>query len=91
MSVRLLSRPSRPSSISMMSLRDYVKHFCNARNDILHIQDIEIINPFCDGINNVKTVEEIGMKKAKTVARLLESRGKGPSRKRDDWEVNTTK
>jgi hypothetical protein len=50
-------------------------------------------------------VEEIAMKKPKTVAdllavadvcieasearsRLLESRGKGPSRRRNDWEVN---
>jgi hypothetical protein len=28
------------------SLRDYVKRFCNARNAIPHIQDIEIINAF---------------------------------------------
>jgi hypothetical protein len=28
------------------SFRDYVKRFCNARNAILHIQDIEIINAF---------------------------------------------
>jgi hypothetical protein len=28
------------------SLRDYVKHFCNARNGIPYIQDIEIINAF---------------------------------------------
>jgi hypothetical protein len=57
MSVRLLPRPSRPSSKGMMSLRDYVKCFCNVRNDILHIQDIETINAFCDGISDVKTVE----------------------------------
>jgi hypothetical protein len=38
------------------SLHDYVKCFCNARNGILHIQDIEIINAFRDGINDVKTV-----------------------------------
>jgi hypothetical protein len=88
------------------SLRDYVKHFCNARNGIPHIQDIEIIKAFHDGISDVKTVEEIAMKKPKMVAdlltianicieasearaRLLESCGKGPSRKRDDREVNT--
>jgi hypothetical protein len=53
------------------SLRDYVKHFCNARNAILHIQDIEIINAFCDGVNDLKTIEEIAMKKPKTVADLL--------------------
>jgi hypothetical protein len=47
------------------SLRDYVKYFCNARNDIPHIQDIEIINAFCDGVNDVKTVEEIAMKNPK--------------------------
>jgi hypothetical protein len=89
------------------SLCDYVKHFCIARNDIPHIQDIEIINAFCDDVSDVKTVEEIAMKKPKTVAdlltvadvcieaseaqaRLLESHGKGPSRKMDDREVNTT-
>jgi hypothetical protein len=88
------------------SLRDYVKHFCNARNGIPYIQDIEIINAFRDGISDLKTVEEIAMKKLKTVAdllavadvcieaskaraRLLESQGKGPSRRRDDREVNT--
>jgi hypothetical protein len=88
------------------SLRDYVKRFCNARNDILYIQDIEIINAFHDGVSNLKTVKEIAMKKLKTVddlltvadvcieasearAQLLKSRGKGASRRRDDWEVNT--
>jgi hypothetical protein len=88
------------------SLCDYVKHFCNAKNGIPHIQDIEIINVFRDGVSDIKTMEEIAMKKPKTVtdlltvadicieasearARLLECRGKGPSRKRDDREVNT--
>jgi hypothetical protein len=55
----------------MMSLRDYVKHFYNARNTIPYIQDIEIINDFCDGVSDIKTVEEIAMKKLKTVADLL--------------------
>jgi hypothetical protein len=53
------------------SLRDYVKCLCNVRNGIPHIQDIEIINAFCDGISDVKTVEEIAMKKPKTVTDLL--------------------
>jgi hypothetical protein len=53
------------------SLHDYVKHFCNARNAIPHIQDIEIINAFRDGVSDIKTVEEIAMKKPKTVADLL--------------------
>jgi hypothetical protein len=53
------------------SLHDYVKCFCNARNDILHIQDIEIINAFHDGVSDVKTVEEIAMKKPKTMVDLL--------------------
>jgi hypothetical protein len=105
----------RPSTIETLktikqkhdeSLHDYVKHFCNARNDIPYIQDIEIINAFPDGISDLKTVEEIAMKKPKTVAdlltvadvcieaskaraRLLESRGKGPSKRRDDREINT--
>jgi hypothetical protein len=88
------------------SFYDYVKHFCNARNGIPHIQDIEIINIFRDGVSDLKTVEEIAMKKPKTVAdllavanvcieasearaQLLESRAKGPSRRRDDRKVNT--
>jgi hypothetical protein len=88
------------------SLHDYVKHFCNDRNGILHIQDIKIINAFHDGVSELKIVEEIVMKKPKIVddllvvadvcieaseaqARLLESRGKGASRRRDDREVNT--
>jgi hypothetical protein len=41
------------------SLRDYVKHFYNARNAISYIQDIEIMNAFCDGDSDIKTVEEI--------------------------------
>jgi hypothetical protein len=85
-----------------------VKCFCNARNGIPYIQDIEIINAFRDGVSDIKTVEEIAMKKPKTVfdllvvadvcieasearTRLFESRGKGPSKKKqDDREVNTT-
>jgi hypothetical protein len=85
-----------------------VKCFCNGRNTILYIQDIEIINAFHDGVSNIKTVEAIAMKKPKTVAdllavvdtcikasearaQLLESHGKGPSKKKqDDQEVNTT-
>jgi hypothetical protein len=53
------------------SLQDYVKRFCNARNAIPYIQDIEIINAFHDGVSDIKTVEEIVMKKLKTVADLL--------------------
>jgi hypothetical protein len=90
------------------SFRDYVKHFCNARNTISYIQDIEIINAFHDGVSDIKNMEEITMKKPKSVAdllavadvcieaseaqaRLLESRGKGPSKKKqDNREVNMT-
>jgi KaiC/GvpD/RAD55 family RecA-like ATPase len=53
------------------SLWNYMKYFCNARNAIPYIQDIEIINAFCDGVSDIKTVEEIAMKKLKTVADLL--------------------
>jgi hypothetical protein len=85
-----------------------VKCFYNARNTIPYIQDIEIIDAFCDGVSDIKTVEEIAMKEPRTVvdllvvtdvciessevqARLLESRGKGPlKKKQDDREVNTT-
>jgi hypothetical protein len=48
-----------------------VKHFCNARNAILNIQDIKIINAFRDGVTDIKTIEEIAMKKPKIVADLL--------------------
>jgi hypothetical protein len=48
-----------------------VKHFCNVSNDVPYIQDIEIINAFHDGVSDIKTVEEIAMKKPKTVADLL--------------------
>jgi hypothetical protein len=48
-----------------------VKHFCNVRDAIPYIQDIEIINAFCDGVNDIKTVEEIAMRKPKAVADLL--------------------
>jgi hypothetical protein len=70
----------RPSTVETLktikqrhdeSLHDYVKRFCNAKNGIPHIQNIEIINAFHDGINDVKTVEEIAMKKPKTMANLL--------------------
>jgi hypothetical protein len=83
-----------------------VKHFCNARNAISYIQCIEIINAFRNGVSDIKTMEEITMKKTKMVAnllavtdvcieaseaqaRLLKSRGKGTSRKKEDREVNT--
>jgi hypothetical protein len=53
------------------SLWKYVKYFCNARNTIPYIQDIEIINVFCDEVSDIKTVEKIAMKKPKMVADLL--------------------
>jgi hypothetical protein len=48
-----------------------VKHFRNARNAIPYIQDIEIINAFHDGVSDIKTVDEIAMKKPKAVVDLL--------------------
>jgi hypothetical protein len=53
------------------SLRNYVKYFCNIRNDIMYIQDIEIINAFHGGVSDIKSVEEVVMKKPKMVADLL--------------------
>jgi hypothetical protein len=53
------------------SLRVYVKCFCNTRNDIPYIQDIGIINTFCDGVSDIKTVKDIAMKKLRIVADLL--------------------
>jgi hypothetical protein len=48
-----------------------MKHLYNARNKIPHIQDTEIINAFRDGVNDIKTIEEIAMMKPKKVADLL--------------------
>jgi hypothetical protein len=48
-----------------------VKYLCNTRNAILYIQDIEIINAFHDGVNDIKTMREIVMKKPKKVANQL--------------------
>jgi hypothetical protein len=85
-----------------------VKCFCNTRNAILYIQDIEVISAFRDGVSDIKVVEEIAMKKPKMAAnllividtcieaseawaRLLESRSKGSSKKKqDNREVNMT-
>jgi hypothetical protein len=53
------------------SLWDYVKCFSNARNAIPYIQDIMIINAFYDEVRDIKTMEEITMKKPKMVAELL--------------------
>jgi hypothetical protein len=82
-----------------------VKHFCNTSNAILYIQDIEIINTFRDKFSDIKTVEIIMKKPktvadllvvtdtcieaSEARAQLLESRGKRPSKKKqDDQEVN---
>jgi hypothetical protein len=48
-----------------------MKYFCNARNTIPYIQNIEIVNAFHDGVSDLKTVEEIAFKKPKMVADLL--------------------
>jgi hypothetical protein len=48
-----------------------VKHICNARNTIPNIQDIEIIKILCDGVIDIKNIEEIAMKKLKTMVDLL--------------------
>jgi hypothetical protein len=53
------------------SLQDYVKHFCNVRNAIPYIQNIDIINVFHDVVSDIKIIDEIDMKKPKTVADLL--------------------
>jgi hypothetical protein len=53
------------------SLWDCVKFFRNTKNAIPYIQDIEIINSIHDGVSDLKTVEEIAMKKPKMVADLL--------------------
>jgi hypothetical protein len=87
------------------SLHDYVKCFCNTRNAIPHIQGIEVINTFRDGVYDFKAVMEIAMKPKpvaellavtdecinmfKALTRLLDNRGKGLKKKQDNQEVNT--
>jgi hypothetical protein len=73
----MYERPSTAETLKTItqkhdeSLWDYVKYFCNGRNAISYIHDIKIINAFCDGISDIKIVEEIAVKKPKTVADLL--------------------
>jgi hypothetical protein len=57
------------------SLWDYVKCFCNARNAIPYMQNIEIINAFRDGVSDIKTMEEIAMKNPKTLVDLFAGTG----------------
>jgi hypothetical protein len=52
-------------------LWDYVKHFYNVMNPIPNIHDTEIMNSFRDGVTYIKTIEEITIKKLKTVVGLL--------------------
>jgi hypothetical protein len=48
-----------------------VTYFYNGRNNIPYIQYIKIINASRDGVSDIKTVEEITMKKPKIVFDLL--------------------
>jgi hypothetical protein len=48
-----------------------MKYFYSTSNAISYIQDIEIIIAFHDGVSDIKTIEEIAMKKPKMVADLL--------------------
>jgi hypothetical protein len=41
------------------NLWDYVKYFCNARNAIQYIQDIEVTNAFRDVVSDIKTVTNL--------------------------------
>jgi hypothetical protein len=71
-----------------------VKHFCNARNAIPYIQDIEIINAFRGGVSDIKTVADllavadVCIEASEAWAWRLETRGKGTSRKKEDHEIN---
>jgi hypothetical protein len=53
------------------SLWDYVKYFYNTKNIIPYVQYIEIINAFHDRVSDIKTVEDIYMKKPRTMVDLL--------------------
>jgi hypothetical protein len=48
-----------------------VKYFCNVRNAIPYIQNIDIINVFHDVVSDIKIIDEIDMKKPKTIADLI--------------------
>jgi hypothetical protein len=49
------------------SLWEYVKCFCKDRDTISYNEDIEIISTLCDKVSDIKTIEEIAMKKPRMV------------------------
>jgi hypothetical protein len=73
----MYERPSTAKTLKTIrqkhdeSVWDYVKHFYNAKNAIPYVQDIKIINAFRNRVSDIKIVEEIAMKKSKTVVDLL--------------------
>jgi hypothetical protein len=88
------------------SLCDFIKHFCNLGISPRTSRTSRSSTPSMMA-SAISRLEEIAMKKPKTVvdllavadicieasearARLLESRDKGSSRKKEDQEVNTT-
>jgi hypothetical protein len=48
-----------------------VKYFYNVRNARPYIQDIKIINTFRNKVSDIKAVEEISMKKPKSLTHAL--------------------
>lgn len=86
------------------TLKEYVRQFCTIWNSIPHIQDIEVINAFREGVTDGPTVDRLALKKPKTVGQLLaiangciemaEARslleGGNGKKKNDDREVHVT-
>jgi hypothetical protein len=106
MSVRLLPRPSRPSSRSMMKVSVIMPSIFampemasrtsrTLRSLTPSVMALEMLKLWKRAMKKLKmvadllTVADICIEAFKAWARLLESHGKGPSRKRDDREVNT--
>jgi hypothetical protein len=58
-----------------------VKHFCNARNAIPYIQDIEIINAFCNRVSDIKIMEEIASRHPRPRLDSLSPVERGPQRR----------
>jgi hypothetical protein len=51
------------------------------------VEEIEMKKPKM--VADLLAVADVCIEASEARARLQESRGKGPSRRRDDWEVNT--
>jgi hypothetical protein len=86
MSVHLLPRHSRPSSRSMMRIPTIM----SSVSVIISVLTVEeIARKKSKTVAGLLVVTDICIEAFEARARLLESHGKGPSRKKEDREVNT--